>query len=76
MKKINLRQIGEKFFLAYLYFVMTWIVFALGFQSYFMYLNFSGQDEVIGKISNEITLKIDGRFKNNPDNIWYELDKK
>ena len=76
MKKINLRQIGEKFFLSYLYFVMTWIVFALGFQSYFMYLHFSGQDEVIGKISNEITLKIDGRFKNNPDNIWYELDKK
>jgi hypothetical protein len=55
---------------------MTWIVFALGFQSYFMYLHFSGQDEVATKISNEITWKIDGRFKNNPDNVWYEGVKK
>ena len=24
------------------------------------------------KIGNEISWKIDGTFKNNPDNIWYE----
>jgi hypothetical protein len=76
MKKINFKLVGEKLFQAYLIFVMTWIVFALGFQSYFMYLHFSGQDEVATKISNEITWKIDGRFKNNPDNVWYEGDKK
>ena len=76
MKKINFKLVGEKLFQAYLIFVMTWIVFALGFQSYFMYLHFSGQDEVASKISNEITWKIDGRFKNNPDNIWYEGVKK
>jgi hypothetical protein len=76
MKKINIKLVGEKLFQAYLIFVMTWIVFALGFQSYFMYLHFSGQDEVATKISNEITWKIDGRFKNNPDNVWYEGVKK
>jgi hypothetical protein len=76
MKKINLRQIGEKFFLAYLYFVMTWIVFALGFQMFFMYLLVTKQDERATKISNEITWKLDGRFKNSPDNIWYEGGKK
>jgi hypothetical protein len=76
MKKINFKLVGEKLFQAYLIFVMTWIVFALGFQSYFMYLHFSGQDEVATKISNEITWKIDGRFKNNPDNVWYEGVKK
>ena len=76
MKKINLKQIGEKFFLAYVYFVMTWVVFALGFQTYFLYLHFSGQDEVASKISNEITWKLDGRFKNSPDNIWYEGSEK
>jgi hypothetical protein len=76
MKKINFKLVGEKLFQAYLIFVMTWIVFALGFQSYFIYLHFSGQDEVATKISNEITWKIDGRFKNNPDNVWYEGVKK
>jgi hypothetical protein len=76
MKKINFKLVGEKLFQAYLIFVMTWIVFALGFQSYFMYLHFSGQDEVATKISKENTWKIDGRFKNNPDNVWYEGVKK
>lgn len=75
MKKFNFKQIGEKCLLVYLYFVMTWIVIALGIQTYFIYLHFSGQDEVAGKISNELTWKIDGRFKNNPDNIWYEGGK-
>jgi hypothetical protein len=76
MKKINLKLIGEKCFLAYLYFVMTWIVLALGVQTYFVYLHFSGQDEKASKISNEITWKIDGRFKESPDNIWYEGKQK
>jgi hypothetical protein len=37
-----------------------------------MYLHFSGQEEKATRISNEITWKIDGRFKDNPDNIWYK----
>jgi len=76
MKKINLKQIGEKCFLAYLYFVMTWVVFALGFQVFFLYLMATKQDERMTQISNEITWKLDGRFKNDPNNIWYEGGKK
>ena len=76
MKKINFKLIGERIFQAYLFFAMTWVVFALGFQVFFLYLMATEQDERATKITNEITWKIDGRFKNNPDNIWYEGSKK
>lgn len=69
-KVINL--IGQRLFEIYLWLVAVWIVFAFSFQMYFMYLCFSGQQDKATKISNEITWKIDGRFKDNPDNIWYE----
>ena len=74
--EITLKKIGEKLFAGYLYFVGLWIVFALCFQLFFVYLMLSGQDERASKYSNEITWKIDGRFKDNPDNIWYEGPKK
>jgi hypothetical protein len=74
--EITLKKIGEKLFAGYLYFVGLWIVFALCFQLFFVYLMISGQDERASKYSNEITWKIDGRFKDNPDNIWYEGPKK
>jgi len=74
--EITLKKIGEKLFAGYLYFVGLWIVFALCFQLFFVYLMISGQDERASKYSNEITWKIDGRFKNNPDNIWYEGPEK
>jgi len=74
--EITLKKIGEKLFAGYLYFVGLWIVFALCFQLFFVYLMVSGQDERASKYSNEITWKIDGRFKDNPDNIWYEGPKK
>lgn len=53
-------------------FTCVWIVFALSFQVFAIYLTASGQDDRLDQISNEITWKIDGNFKNNPDNIWYE----
>ncbi len=74
--EITLKKIGEKLFAGYLYFVGLWIVFALCFQLFFVYLMISGQDERASRYSNEITWKIDGRFKDNPDNIWYEGPKK
>jgi hypothetical protein len=74
--EITLKKIGEKLFAGYLYFVGLWIVFALCFQLFFVYLMVSGQDERASRYSNEITWKIDGRFKDNPDNIWYEGPKK
>jgi hypothetical protein len=72
MKKINFKKIGSVILKSYFVFVGFWLVFALSFQLFFVYLQFSGQEERASRISNEITWKIDGRFKNNPDNIWYE----
>lgn len=76
MKKINFKKIGNVLFKSYLAFVGFWLVFALTFDLFFVYLQFTGQEERASSISNEITWKIDGRFKDNPDNIWYEAPTK
>jgi hypothetical protein len=76
MKKINFKKIGDVMFKAYLGFVGVWIAFALSTQVFFLYLQFTSQDERMRNIVNEIDWKIDGTFKNNPDNIWYDGDKK
>ena len=60
---------------AFLYFACIWVVFALIFQLFFVYLHFSGQEDLARDISNEITWKIDGRFKNDPNNIWYNAEE-
>ena len=72
MKKINFTKIGEAMFKTYLGLVGVWIVFALSTQVFFLYLQFTGQDERMTNIVNKVEWKIDGTFKNNPDNIWYE----
>jgi hypothetical protein len=64
--------VGEKLFHIFVWLVALWIVFAFSSQMYFVYLHFTGQDKKAHDLSNEIMWKIDGRFKDNPDNIWYE----
>ena len=76
MKKINFQKIGNAMFQAYLGFVGVWLAFALSTQVFFIYLQFTNQDERMRNIVNEIDWKIDGTFKDNPDNIWYEGGKK
>ena len=61
---------------AFIVFAGLWIVFALSFQSYMLYLHFLGDEEKTLAISNWIEWRIDGTFKNNPENIWYEEPKK
>jgi hypothetical protein len=51
--------------------VGAWILFALTFQLFFVYLEFSGKDELQRDVVNWIEWRIDGTFKNNPENIWY-----
>jgi len=60
---------------AFLYFVCIWVVAALIFQLFFVYLQLSGQEDLAGKIANEIEWRIDGRFKNDPNNIWYNAEE-
>ena len=64
----------DKALMAFMGLVGLWILFALCFQLFFVYLHFSGKDDLATKISNEITWKIDGTFKNSPDNIWYNAE--
>ena len=51
--------------------VGAWIFFALAFQLFFVYLEFSGKDELQRDVVNWIEWRIDGTFKNDSVNIWY-----
>jgi hypothetical protein len=64
----------DKLVWAFLSLVGLWIAFALCFQLFFVYLEFSGKHELQRNIVNWIEWRIDGTFKNNPENIWYEAE--
>jgi len=51
-----------------------WIIFAICFQMFFVYLEFSGKHELQRDIVNWIEWRIDGTFKNDPVNIWYNAE--
>jgi hypothetical protein len=55
--------------------VFVWVSFALTFQVFMIITHFTNP-ELSTKIGNEIMWKIDGTFKNDPDNIWYEEPSK
>ena len=48
---------------------------ALLLEGFFAYLTFSGQDSRLLDITNWIEWRIDGSFKNSPENIWYQEPK-
>ena len=73
--KAVLPTIGDYLAQGFLILVGIWIAFALCFQLFFVYLHFSGHDDLGTRISNEIMWRIDGTFKNNPDNIWYNEEE-
>jgi hypothetical protein len=52
----------------------VWVVFALGFVVYLLGVHFFGTYAQEQQIANEIAWKIDGTFKNDPNNIWYNAD--
>lgn len=54
---------------------LAFIGLAFLFQVFFVILQFSGNENLASEIAKEITWRIDGTFKNNPDNIWYEADE-
>ncbi len=64
-------NLGDKLALGFLYLAGLWIAFALCFQLFFVYLHLSGNEETARNASNWITHRIDGTFKNSPENIWY-----
>ena len=67
-------NLGDKLFMAFLSLVGLWIAFALCFQLFFVYLQFSGKEETARNVSNWIMWRRDGTFKNSPENIWYNAE--
>jgi hypothetical protein len=67
-------NLGDKLALGFLYLAGLWIAFALCFQLFFVYLEFSGKHELQRDVVNWIEWRIDGTFKNSPENIWYEAE--
>ncbi len=58
-----------------LYLLGSFVIAALFFQLYFVYCHFFKSYEENLQMSNAISHKIDGTFKNSPDNIWYNADE-
>ena len=56
--------------------VGLWIAFALCFQVYMVYLEFSGKTETTRAIIDWFNVTFDGRWANDSRNIWYEAPKK
>ena len=66
----------EKIIWFFLIPVLGWVILALCFQVYMVYLEFSGKDETIKQITTWFTVKFDGRWADNPESIWYQEPKK
>jgi hypothetical protein len=66
---LNFKELLFKMFLLG---VCLFIGLAFSFQVFMVFLEFSGRQEWAAQIANEITHRIDGTFKNSPENIWYE----
>jgi hypothetical protein len=75
-KLLNLSQtIGEKIVLGFLCLAIVWVVCALLFTATMTYLELAGKTEITRDVANWIDWRIDGTFKNSPENIWYDADK-
>jgi hypothetical protein len=55
-------------------FVGLWVSLALLIQVTALILHFSGNDELISNWATNLEHRIDGRFKNDPNNIMYNQD--
>ncbi len=70
-----LTKFREYILYGFMTFVGAWLIFALSFMLYCLFLEFTGGQEKLQQMSNEFSWKFDGTFKNHPGNIWYEEPK-
>lgn len=61
----------EKLFIGFLRFCLAWVMFAISFDIFMVIVHYTNP-QMERNISNELTWRLDGTFKNNPKNIWYE----
>jgi hypothetical protein len=67
-------NIGDKIFLGFLYLAITWTILAVIFGVFMSYLELAGKTETTRNIVNWIDWRIDGTFKNLPENIFYNAE--
>ncbi len=65
-----MKNIKETLFLRFVQLAFVWVNLALLFQV-FMIVTYFTNPELTTKVGNYLTWKLDGTFKNNPDNVWY-----
>lgn len=68
-------NLKEKFLLGFVSLVGIFIVLALVFQLSMIGLSIFGKAETIRDASNWLSWKFDGRFKNDPMSVWYNIDE-
>jgi len=77
--KVKLLQakdfLAEKIMWAFLCLFGVWLIFALSFAGFMFYLEMADKSEMTRDVVNWIEWRIDGTFKNLPENIWYDEDK-
>jgi len=67
-------NLGEKLFLGFLYLAVAWVITAVLFGISMAILEFAGKTETTRDVTNWIMWRIDGTFKNSPENIWYNAN--
>jgi hypothetical protein len=67
--------VRDRFIQGFLLFAMIWIVAALLIQVTAVILQFSGNGEILSRWASNVEHRIDGTFKNDPNNIMYNADE-
>ena len=66
------QKIGDLFVKGLVYFTFGWCITALFIQLFFVVLHFTDNDEIAGKVTDEMMVRLDGTYSNNPKNFWYK----
>jgi ABC-type transport system involved in cytochrome bd biosynthesis fused ATPase/permease subunit len=66
-----MKNIKDLITLRFVQLAFSWAIFALLFQVFMLVTTFVNP-KLSTKIGNELMWKLDGTFKNDPNNIWYE----
>lgn len=56
--------------------VAYWVFFALGMQVYFLANMAANNNEKLVIVTDELTVRFDGRYVNDPRNVFYQAPEK
>jgi hypothetical protein len=76
MEKLRTLSVNIKEKLAWIFLSLfaLWLIFAILFAVFMSYLEMAGKTEMTRDIVNWIEWRIDGTFKNSPENIFYNAE--